>query len=128
MQMKKLPRKNSSTEESFSQANSTLFFLYLQLHYAYRNIVTKRMGCCNSAVSALKGQLFFCSMKHMKREKGQLFLWSCYLENSSSIERLGAAKTLGIVCSKTSCDRGSLSFKSSGFLIPVHPTSRLGTP
>jgi len=88
MQMKKLPRKNSSREESFSQATSTLFFFHLQLHYAYRNIVTNRMDCCNSAVSALKGQLFFCSMKHMKREKGQLFLWSRYLENSSSVGRL----------------------------------------
>jgi len=58
MQMKKLPRKNSSREESFSQADSTLFFFYLQLHYAYRNIVTKRMDCCNSAVSALKSAGF----------------------------------------------------------------------
>jgi hypothetical protein len=55
MQMKKLPRKNSSREESFSQANSTLFFFHQQLHYTYRNILTKRIDRCNSAVSALKG-------------------------------------------------------------------------
>jgi hypothetical protein len=41
------------------------------------------MGCCNSAVSALKEQLFFSGMQYMKREKGS-FLWSRYLENSSS--------------------------------------------
>jgi hypothetical protein len=73
MQMKKLPRKKSSREESFSQAISTLFLFYLQLHYAYRNIVTKRMDCCNSAVSALKEQLFFSGMQCVKRE--MCFQW-----------------------------------------------------
>jgi hypothetical protein len=32
------------------------------------------MDCCNSAVSALKEQLFFSGMQYMKREKGQLFV------------------------------------------------------
>ena len=32
------------------------------------------MDCCNSAVSALKEQLFFRGMQYMKREKEQLFV------------------------------------------------------
>jgi hypothetical protein len=78
--MKKLPRQNSSREESFSQANSTFFLLHLQLHFTHKNIVTKGMDCCNSAVSALKEQLFFSGMQYVKRENGQLFVKPLFRE------------------------------------------------
>jgi len=38
------------------------------------------MDCCNSAVSALKEQLFFSGMQYMKREKGQLFVEPLFRE------------------------------------------------
>jgi hypothetical protein len=95
----KTPKTKQLKRRIFLTGNLNFFLSPSPASFYPQKHSNKRDGllqlCCFSTQRATFFQRYA-----VYEERRDSFLWSRYFENSSSVERLGAAMTLGMVCSK----------------------------